>query len=312
MDGLILLGTAKGGLAGLKRHGASVSARSHLALIAPIAEDAGLTVREFPASALAPAARGDLRGDDPRALLSSAGSCDPETALEIERRLSFVYPYEKAASVKSKYAVTELAALAAGADGAFREDAPFAATVPRFLSGKRELSAAERGSLTHRALERMDFRAAREALARQGGIEEMLADMAASGVFTPEEAAAADAERIRNFIASDICLRASVASELHKETPFVIKKEHAFEDVLVQGVIDCWFVENGEIVLLDYKSGSIVPHASAKSRDEAQRHAVTRYGPQLAIYAEALESIRGARVSEMYLFLLGEGICLRV
>jgi ATP-dependent helicase/nuclease subunit A len=290
-------------------------ARSHLELIAPIAKSAGLTVREFPASALAPSARVDLRGDDPRALLSSAGPCDPETALEIDRRLSFIYPHERAASVKSKYAVTELAALSASAassGAAFREDASFIATVPRFMLGKRELSAAEKGSLTHRALERMDFRAAREALTRQGGIEEMLAALASSGVFTPEEAESADTERIRNFIASDICLRASAASELHKETPFVIKKEHAGEDVLVQGVIDCWFTENGEIVLLDYKSGSAVPYSSAKSRDEAQKNMVARYGPQLAIYAEALESIRGARVAESYLFLLGEGICLRV
>jgi ATP-dependent helicase/nuclease subunit A len=158
----------------------------------------------------------------------------------------------------------------------------------------------------------LDFRAAREALARQGGLEELLADLASSGVFTPEEASFADTERIRNFISSDICRRASMAPELHKETPFVIKKEHAFEDVLVQGVIDCWFVEDGKIVLLDYKSGSAVAYASAKSRDEAQRHALARYGPQLAVYAEALEGIRGARVSEAYLFLLGEGLCLRI
>jgi ATP-dependent helicase/nuclease subunit A len=316
MDRLILLGSAKGGLAGVKKYGDSSEGSSHLELIAPIAERAGLGIVEIPAPASGRTSRGALSGGDPLSLLSSAEDCDPETATEIDRRLSFIYPHERAASVKSKYAATELAALsAAGAEGdraASREAAPFAAAVPRFMSGKRELLAAERGSLTHRALERMDFRAARGALEREEGLENMLADLVSSGVFTPEEAMAADMERIRNFIASDICRRAAASPELHKETPFVIKKEHVGEEVLVQGVIDCWFVENGEIVLLDYKSGFAVPHAPGKSREEALRRLSARYKPQLDIYAEALETIRGARVSEAYLFLLGEGLCLRV
>ncbi|MDR1246292.1 MAG: UvrD-helicase domain-containing protein [Clostridiales Family XIII bacterium] len=308
---LVLLGSAKGGIAGLKRRGAAADGRSHLEFIAPLAKNAGFSVHELPAPSLAGLSLAGPARDDPRALFASAGDCDSDTALEVERRLGFVYPYEKAASVKSKYAATELAALLAGgkttdrAGAAFRTDAPFAAAAPRFMSGERELSAADRGILVHRALEYLDFRAARDILERTGSLAEMLENMVASGIFTPEEAGAADMERVGNFIASDICRRAASSQELYKETPFVIRKEYNGEETLVQGVIDCWFVEDGEIVLLDYKSGSSGSRESAKSL-------TGHYRPQLDVYAEALESIRGARVSETYLFLLGEGLCLRV
>jgi ATP-dependent helicase/nuclease subunit A len=254
-------------------------------------------------------ARADLR-----TLLSSSGECDPKTASAIERRLGFSYPYEKAAAMKSKYAVTELAgARAPGEAGvASRAESPFVAAVPRFLAGDgRALGAAERGSLVHRALELLDFRAAREGLSQPGRLEAMLNDLVARGAFTSEEAAAADTRRIRNFLASDICGRAAASPALYKETPFVMRKELDGEEVLVQGVIDCWFVENDAIVLLDYKSGHAFASAPS-AREEALRSVVSRYRPQLAVYAEALESIRGARVSEARLFLLGEGLCLPV
>jgi ATP-dependent helicase/nuclease subunit A len=314
MDKLILLGTAKDGLEGLKKRGALIDPRSHLALIAPAAASAGFRIHEHYGVNFA-AAREGGPSRDLRTFLSSPADCDAETVLEIERRLGFVYPYEKAAAMKSKYAVTELAGLSAmragSPDAGLRAETAFAAAAPRFLSGSRAPNAVERGNLVHRALELLDFRAAREGLARPGYLENTLNSLVEKGAFTPDEAEAADVGRLRNFLESDICRRAVLSSELHKETPFVIKKEIDGEDVLVQGVIDCWFVENDSLVLLDYKSGHAAVGAEGP-RGEALRRAAARYRPQLAAYAEALESIRGARVSEAYLFLLGEGACLRV
>jgi ATP-dependent helicase/nuclease subunit A len=319
MDRLILLGTARGGLAGLNKPGASADGRSHLELLAPAAASAGFRVCELSVNSRAAAPAGDGQRADLRSLLDSPAECDPETVLEIRRRLGFAYPHEKAAAMKSKYTVTELAGLSAAqaeaADAASREKPPFVAAVPRFLTaGGRApgvLGAAEKGGILHRALERLDFRAAREGLSRPGRLEEMIDDLVAQGAFTPEEAAAADIGRLRNFFASDICGRAAASPELHRETPFVMRKTLDGEEVLVQGVIDCWFVENDAVVLLDYKSGSAFA-ASPDARDDALRRAVLRYGPQLAAYAEAIRSIRGARVSEACLFLLGEGLCLPV
>jgi ATP-dependent helicase/nuclease subunit A len=279
----------------------------------PAAEKAGFRIREQTARTRVATEHGKTVCENLNAFLESA-ECSPADAAEIEQRLGFSYPYEKAAAMKSKYAVTELAGLAAmhEAEAAAQQaDKPFAAAAPRFLSAGSALTAAERGSLLHRALERMDFRAAREGLSRPGYLEESLGDLVSCGVFTREEAEAVDVEQLRNFFASDICGRAAASPELHKETPFVMRKELNGEDILVQGVIDCWFSENDALVLLDYKSGRAFARG-ANPGEEALRRFVARYRPQLAVYAEALESIRGARVSEAVLFLLGEGRCVRV
>jgi ATP-dependent helicase/nuclease subunit A len=313
MDRLILLGTAKDGLAGLRRHGVSVFGRSHLELIAQAAAEAGFRVFERPvARADEDAARGPRRPfRDLQTFLDSSAPCDLGTAREVERRLGFSYPFGKAASMKSKYAVTELAAMRA-AGAAQREEAPFAAAAPRFLSAARAPNAAERGSLLHRALEHLDFRAAREGLSQPARLEEDLRALAARGLFTPEEAAAVDLGRLRNFLESDICRRAAAAPELCKETPFVVRKELDGEEILVQGVIDCWFVEDGSPVLIDYKSGQTFAYGTANAREAAIERFIARHRPQLAVYAEAIESIRGTRVAESFLFLLGEGLCVPV
>ncbi|MDR2132935.1 MAG: UvrD-helicase domain-containing protein [Clostridiales Family XIII bacterium] len=312
MDRLILLGTAKGGIEGLRKRGALADGRSHLALVAREAEAAGFVVQTIKAKAGAAPDDIAARPRDLAAFFASTDECDPETAREVKRRLGFSYPFAKAAAMKSKYTVTELAAARAEALGAApREMRPFSATAPRFLSGARAPDAAERGSLLHRALERLDFRAVREGLARPGRLEEDLRALTARGVFTPEEAAVVDVARLRNFFESDICRRAAAAPELYKETPFVIRKESDGEEILVQGVIDCWFVENGSPILIDYKSGSAFA-SFPEAREAAISRFALRYGAQLAVYAEAIEAIRGARVSEAWLFLLGEGLCVPV
>jgi ATP-dependent helicase/nuclease subunit A len=70
------------------------------------------------------------------------------------------------------------------------------------------------------------------------------------------------------------------------------------ETVVVQGIVDAYFVENGEIVLLDYKT----------DRVSEGKELVRRYHVQLDMYARVLEKITGMRVKEkiIYSFCLGE------
>ena len=66
---------------------------------------------------------------------------------------------------------------------------------------------------------------------------------------------------------------------------------------LLQGVIDCCFVERGAWVLVDYKTDSPadVPAVLQKHR------------PQLALYAQALEALTGLPVAERLLVLVRAG-----
>lgn len=85
---------------------------------------------------------------------------------------------------------------------------------------------------------------------------------------------------IEQFISSDVAARMAQADkrgDLYKEKPFVMD----YEGVLVQGIIDVFWLENDKIVLLDYKT----------DRVNAAKELIDRYSTQLKLYADALGRI---------------------
>ena len=77
------------------------------------------------------------------------------------------------------------------------------------------------------------------------------------------------------------------------------------EQLLLQGVVDCCLEEDGELVIIDYKTDNV------RTGDEiAQRAAL--YRGQLAAYAEALSRIFKKNVKEGVLFFLTPGQAVRV
>ena len=103
-------------------------------------------------------------------------------------------------------------------------------------------------------------------------------------------------------------LNAEQQNKLYKEQPFVFAKAakevypeyDSEQEILVQGIMDAYFEENDEIVLIDYKTDHV------KTEEEL----VKRYKKQLEIYAESLEQMTGKRVKEriLYSFCLGKEI----
>ena len=76
------------------------------------------------------------------------------------------------------------------------------------------------------------------------------------------------------------------------------------ETVLIQGIIDAYFEEEGELVLVDYKT-DYVERGQGKELAE-------RYRTQMTYYAKALEQLTGKQVREkiIYSFSLGEEVIL--
>ena len=129
-----------------------------------------------------------------------------------------------------------------------------------------------------------------------------------SGRITQEEIEMVDGKKIEHFLNSEVAIRMAAADtkgELYKEQPFVLGVEAGRlsedfptdEKVLIQGIIDVYFIEDGEIVLLDYKTDAV------KTSEEL----INRYETQIDYYTEALEKITGLRVKEkiLYSFALG-------
>lgn len=72
----------------------------------------------------------------------------------------------------------------------------------------------------------------------------------------------------------------------------------AEEEILVQGIIDAWFEEDGELVIVDYKTDQV----NGLDREEAKGLLVGRYQAQLDYYQAALEMSTGKQVKERYLY----------
>ena len=132
-----------------------------------------------------------------------------------------------------------------------------------------------------------------------------------SGLLSKEYKAAVSRKKILRFMNSTLAgrmHRAAKAGKLWKEQPFMLgisakRLSEEFpetEQVLVQGIIDVFFEEGEEIVLLDYKTDVI----------ESPQALADRYRVQLDYYAEALTRMTGKRVKEriLYSFYFGEEV----
>ncbi|ETP71382.1 ATP-dependent exonuclase V beta subunit, helicase and exonuclease domain-containing [Lachnospiraceae bacterium JC7] len=120
-------------------------------------------------------------------------------------------------------------------------------------------------------------------------------------------------ERFRAFLNSDLAGRFRRAQQngmLFREKHFMLNLPHnelfgtgtVSEHILLQGIIDAFFIEDEEIVLVDYKTDRV------RSEDVL----IGRYKKQLELYGKALESITGKRVKEMLIYsvTLGKSIPL--
>ena len=72
------------------------------------------------------------------------------------------------------------------------------------------------------------------------------------------------------------------------------------DEVLLQGIIDAFIVEDDGIILVDYKTDRV------REGEELRE----RYRKQIMLYSDALEAILGKRVKRrvLYSFYLGEEV----
>jgi ATP-dependent helicase/nuclease subunit A len=168
--------------------------------------------------------------------------------------------------------------------------------LPPFMTVPPEKQGAWRGTVTHRFLSLVDLERVRGAGASlEQEIIRMRDEMKSSGILRDEEADVIDAADVAGFFSSDIGRRMLASPEIHREWGFNLFREE--ENLLVQGVIDCAFLEGGDWILLDYKTDRI----------EDPEAFCDEYRPQLAWYAAALETLTGRKVREKCLYALSTG-----
>ena len=245
---------------------------------------------------------------------------DPEAVYDEEFRKMLddifekSYPYEKNRELPGKMTVSQLKKMGKGMeteDSVFLYQEPeIVPLLPRFKSGEAQESGAARGTIYHSFLENMDFTGEFD----RKFTETQLETMVKCGKILKDESEWISRKKIRSFLDSEIAgrmQRAARAGKLYREQPFVLgvtadrihPEWDEGEEVLIQGIIDAWFYEEDDIVLVDYKT-DFVPEG------QGGEFLVKRYGSQLDYYQMALERLTGKRVKEklIYSFYLNRTI----
>ena len=169
---------------------------------------------------------------------------------------------------------------------------------PAFMTGGA-LTPAMCGTATHLLLERLPL-----VPASAQDIRSMHAALRDEGVYDESDASGVRAEDVAWFTNTALFARMARSERVQREWSFTLPvpaaelyDTDAPETVLLQGVIDCCFLEDGAWVLLDYKTDRL-------KRDETPDAHAALHAAQLALYARALESLTGCTVKARYVVLL--------
>ncbi|MCM1333657.1 MAG: UvrD-helicase domain-containing protein [Bacteroides sp.] len=205
------------------------------------------------------------------------------------------YPYRRYAEIPAKATATQVGVKSVNDFAPTVDKIDRFLRVPSFLRGGERLSGKKKGDAYHKALEMIDF---------AGGVDQLDA-LAERGKLTEAERGAIKDEEIKIFLGSSLCRRIRASGEVYREYPIFFEYSpepipEGEEKPFIQGIADLYFVEDGEIVLVDYKTN--VGVSAETLREE--------YEGQLYIYRDALEQATGLKVKEclLYAFSLGETI----
>ena len=233
-----------------------------------------------------------------------------EDVLPDEAALSFRYRHPAAAVTPSKVTATQLKGReldqesAEGTVPRWRELTP---EKPRFMQEAQGLSAAERGTAMHLAMQYLDLNTA----ADEDDVRAQVAALAQRRLLTAEQAASLDIPALVRFLSSPLAERIRRSRQVWREYRFALLVDGgiydpsaAGEELLLQGVADCVFETERGLVVVDFKTDRV-------TGPELPQRAET-YRPQLAAYAAALEKILEKPVTEriLYFFTVGAEISL--
>lgn len=226
---------------------------------------------------------------------------------EVKRRLDYEYAYKDELNTKAKYSVSEINNQAKDKEAYKGKIEDRNTRVLKLASA----DAASIGTAYHRIMEFVDFKKA----VNEAGecdrvyIDERAETLRVNNAISEQVFKALDLRKIYAFFETEIGLRACVAARaglLSKEKPFTLRTEHNGKSVLVQGIIDCYFRDGDELVLLDYKSNRL----SYKDREADIERIREEYLEQINLYRSALEEGIGLSVKEAYLYLLDKSITI--
>ena len=229
--------------------------------------------------------------------------------------LSFVYPYAADVTLHIKMSVSEMKKMGQLTDDEEAET-PFEAVLlwPEESADHGEDAGVEenqnaqadsgagaaRGTAYHRALELLPF----DQIQSRSDVETWLERFVEEKQYPAENLKMVDCAVIWNFLQSETghrMAKAQADGRLHKEQQFVmgipareVGPVDSDELVVIQGIIDAYFEDDGELILVDYKT----------DRTWSSRVLLDHYKRQLDYYERALTQLTGKKVREKWIYSL--------
>lgn len=225
---------------------------------------------------------------------------------EIERRLNYRYAFSKSVNIPTKLSVTDIKTMKQEKIESVKYKIPILRNIPQFKEDEKDFTKAEIGTVVHFVMQHLVL----DRVLSCEGIKMQVEEMVAKKLLSEKEAAVVDEGKIEGFFKSAIGMRMKTSKDVKREVPFVIKKKaheiigslNKDDVILIQGIIDCYFLEGEDAVIIDYKTDEVFMGGIEVLKEE--------YSPQILSYKEAVEKITGRTVKEcfLYLFDIGEAV----
>lgn len=208
----------------------------------------------------------------------------------LDTRLAYEYPYAALGNVPVKAAASALAHQPL-------HERFVAHSRPAFFS-ESELSPTERGTALHQFMQFADYDAAAVDIPAE------IRRLVKGGFLSDQQAKSLPLPRLNAFFGGELYARIARAPAVWREYAFAVERPATLcmpdlppeqadgEQVLIQGIADCVFEEDGALVIVDYKTDRVT----------SAQELAARYRPQLALYAEALSAALEKPVKERLLY----------
>ncbi len=255
-------------------------------------------------------------------LLNSKENSEEKEQLkkEIEKQLKWNYPYIKSQEIPTKTSVTKLKQTEENnnieeldiedlmkteerkrQDSASKISQMNLTLVPKFMEKEQKLTPAQKGTLMHLCVQRLDEKKEYT----KENIEEFVENLYTKGIISEIEKNAVNRNVLYEYTNSALWKELKKAKEIHKEQLFYInlpantiyKEAAEKENILVQGIIDLYYIdENDKLILVDFKTDYIRKGEEYKLEE--------KYKIQLELYKKALEEALNKKVDKAMIYAL--------
>lgn len=214
-----------------------------------------------------------------------------EIEKQVERKLNWEYPRKELTKIEGKTSVSKIAKPEAN-------KYEVAQIIPEFLKEIKKLTSAQIGTVVHLCLQKLQPKEDYDT----EKITELLEKLVANKIITEQEKEAVEKNKILKFTKSELFKKMKTAKNIYNEKPFFINvpvkelyESESEETILVQGIIDLYFIdEKNNLILVDYKT-DYVP-------DNNDNYLAEKYKEQLKLYARAMEEALNRKVDEIYIY----------